>query len=501
LNISGKFDQLSCQRWSSLEGPIPPCTLSAGGILELAVLLDSGQDISMALLPTDSDRDGRSSRTTWLGWCLYDWANSAFATVILAAILPVYFVSLVPDEGASLPLVGHTVTASVLWSYSVSLSMLLVALSAPYIGSLGDRKRAHLKLLGVFCLLGALATCLLSLAGPGRYLLAAGLFIVANFGFAGANIFYNAFLPALAKTEADLHRLSAFGFALGYVGGGLALLLVVILVMKHQLFGFASMGAATRVGFLITGGWWALFAIPALLALRATPPTGRGTAMPRGLKGYLRIFAEIKAYPELLLFLIAFLFYNDGIQTVIAISAVFAKDILKLPTPAIIGCLLMVQFVAMPGALLFGKLARLLGAKTAVILALILFICVTGYASIIHTSTEFWILGFFVAIILGGSQAASRSIFGSLIPAGRNAEFFGFYALSSKFASIFGPFIFAFIADLTGSHRLSILALNLFFVVGIVCLLFVNVQKGQQRATTLQGTGSPKDTRCNNLRS
>ena len=429
-----------------------------------------------------SNPNARRLNTTWLGWCLYDWANSAFATVILAAVLPVYFVTLVPEAGARLPLIGHTVKASVLWSYSVSLSMLLVAVSAPYLGSLGDRRQAHLKLLGLFCFLGAVATALLVFAASGRYLLAAGLFIAANFGFAAANIFYNAFLPALAPTEDQLHRLSAYGFALGYIGGGMALLLVVILVMQHELFGFSGMGTATRVGFLITGAWWAAFAVPALLAMRAAPPARRETAMPRGLAGFFRVFGEIKAYPELLIFLIAFLFYNDGIQTVIAISAVFAKDILELPTKTIIGCLLMVQFVAMPGALLFGKLARLIGAKTAIILALFLFMAVTGYASIIHTPTEFWILGFFVAIILGGSQAASRSIFGSLIPAGRNAEFFGFYAVSSKFASIFGPFIFALIADLTDSHRYAILALNLFFLTGIVLLLLVNLKRGQQRA-------------------
>jgi UMF1 family MFS transporter len=195
-----------------------------------------------------------------------------------------------------------------------------------------------------------------------------------------------------------------------------------------------------------------------------------------GLRGYFRIFAEIKKHPALLLFLIAFLFYNDGIQTIIVVAAIFARDELGLSQGTILSCFLMIQFVAMPGTLLFGRLAEVSGAKRALYLALFLFILVTIYAYFIRNAWEFWLLGFVIAIILGGSQAVSRSFFSSLIPEGKHAEFFGFYAISAKFASVFGPLMFALIIDITGSSRLSIVALTFFFVTGILLLTQVKTE-------------------------
>ncbi len=419
---------------------------------------------------------------SWFGWCLYDWANSAFATVILAAVLPVYFVHLVPEAGAEVFWSSDPIPASVLWSYGVSLSMLLVAAAAPYLGAIGDRRGRHNALLALFCGLGAACTMALFFARDTHYALALGLFICANFAFAAANIFYNAFLPALARGEGDMDRLSAFGFALGYIGGGVALLVVVLLISYPGWFGLDGPGVATRVGFVFTGLWWLGFAFPALWLLGKAPPRQRRSAMPAGLKGYAALLSDIKAYPDLLLFLIAFLLYNDGIQTIIAVSAIFARDVLQLPRESVIGCFLMVQFMAMPGALFFGWLAGKWGAKKVILLTLVLFMGVTAFAATITTSLQFWVLGFVVALVLGGSQAASRSLFASMIPVGRNAEFFGFYALSAKFASILGPFIFALLADLTGAPRLSILALILFFGLGALLLALVNVEQGRKLA-------------------
>lgn len=420
-------------------------------------------------------------RKYWLGWCIYDFANSAFATVALATVLPVYFVNIVPAEGAKLPFIEHQFKATVLWSYTVSFSMLIVALSAPYLGSLSDRHGLHRKMLPGFCLLGATATCLLFYAGSGEYLLAAFLFLIANIGFALGNIFYNSFLPVLAKNS-EMDRLSSYGFALGYIGGGLALLIVAVLINKPQVFGLTSSELATRTGFLFTGLWWALFALPTFILLRKVVFPQRLSTLPTGMRGYFKIFAELKGYPDLFLFLIAFLFYNDGIQTIITISAVFARDILQLSSHTILACFLMVQFVAMPGALFFGKMAEKFGTKRAILSSLFLFMIVTVYAFFIESALEFWILGFAVAIILGGSQAASRSLFSSLIPTGKLGEFFGFYTLCGKFASILGPFLFAFIADVTGSTRTGILMLNLFFLVGIIMLKMVNVERGKALA-------------------
>ena len=424
-----------------------------------------------------------TKKQAWFGWCMYDWANSAFATVILAAVLPVYFVSLVPEGGAPLSLFGQsrTMPASALWGYAVSLSMVLVAVTAPWLGILADRQGRRRQLLIFFALLGAVATTLLALAGPGRYLLAATLFIVANVGFAAGNIFYNAFLPALAESH-EIDRLSARGFAFGYIGGGLMLLIAFAMIQGYEFLGFPDRGAATRAGFLLTGLWWAGFAIPTFRHVRDSAFLHPPAPLPTGFRGYLRTFGELRQYPDLLRFLVAYLFYNDGIQTIIVVSAIFAREELGLSQVSILGCFLMIQFVAMPGSLLFGRLAEKQGAKRAVMLSLILFIAVSAYAFTMQHDWEFWILGLVVALILGGSQAISRSLFASLVPVTKTAEFFSFYAISGKFASIFGPLLFALIADLTGSSRHAILALGIFFLIGIILLAGVDMTRGKAAA-------------------
>ena len=425
------------------------------------------------------------SNKAQFGWCLYDWANSAFATVILAAVLPVYFASLVPASGAELFWSSQPVPATALWGYTISLSMVLVAIVAPGLGNLADRRGWRLRLLVFSCLLGSLATCGLFFAGSGQYLLAAVLFILGNVGFAAGNIFYNAYLPDLASGyEAD--RLSARGFALGYLGGGLMLLIVFLMIQQHTFFGLPDKETASRLGFLLTGAWWFGFALPAFVWLKAVPVTPGSTFSLRTPRDYLKTFADLRRYRNLSRFLIAFLLYNDGIQTIIAVSAIFAREELGLGTGTILGCFLMIQFVAMPGALLFSRLAGRFNTKRAVMTSLILFTMIAMYASVMRTAVEFWILGFAVAIVLGGSQALSRSLFSSLVPKQRSAEFFGFYAISSKFASIFGPLTFAILIDLTGSNRFAILALAIFFVAGIVLLIGVDVEQG--RAQAIEGS-------------
>ncbi len=422
-------------------------------------------------------------KKAWFGWCMYDWANSAFATVILASVLPVYLASLVPAEGATLSLLGlrHTLPATALWGYTVSFSMLLVAVAAPWLGAHADHRGWRRRLLIVFGMVGATATALLWLTGPGDYLLVVVLFVVANVGFAAGNIFYNAFLPALAQGP-ELDRLSARGFALGYLGGGLMLLIAFVLIQAHEFFGFADRGEATRATFLVTGLWWGGFALPTFLYVREEVFVHPPGPLPRGLKGYLKTFAEIRRHPDLLIFLVAFLFYNDGIQTVIAVSAIFGKEELGLSQTTILGTFLMIQFVAMPGSLLFGRAAERWGGKRTIAAGLLLFVAVTVYAYTMRAGWEFWVLGFVVALIFGGCQAISRSLYAALIPPGKTAEFFAFYAISGKFASIFGPLVFALIADLTGSTRLAILALALFFLVGLALLVLVDVERGKAAA-------------------
>ncbi|APG25994.1 MFS transporter [Syntrophotalea acetylenica] len=428
-------------------------------------------------------RSPSSLRRARFGWCMYDWANSAFATVILAAVLPVYFVSLVPPQGVVLPIIGGPLTPTALWSYAVAGSMILVALAAPGLGALADRTGRRKLWLALLSVAGSFATCLLALAGPERYLLAAGLFMLANACFAAANVFYNAFLPALAQGR-EMDRLSAQGFALGYIGGGLMLLLTFVLIRSPGLVGLTSPAQATRLGFFLTGLWWLLFSLPTFLFLREdmVPPTRSNAGFQLGLRSWWNVWKELLNYPDLLRFLLAYLFFNDGIQTIIAVAAIFGKDELGLGTTTILACFLMIQFIAMPGSLLFSRIANRHGAKNAVLLSLLCFLGITLYAFRMQQAWQFWVMGVAVALILGGSQAISRSLYGSLLPAGKYAEFYSFYAVSGKFASILGPFSFGLLAQLTGSNRLAILGLGLFFLAGIVLLLTVNVSRGRQAA-------------------
>lgn len=423
----------------------------------------------MKTLPPSERRQIRAR----ISWCLYDWANSAFATVILAAVLPVYFASLVPEEGAAFA--GKiNIPATAFWGYSVALSMLVVALVAAPLGALADRHGYRVRLLRLFCVCGSIATATLFVTGPGSYLLAAALFIVGNISFAGGNIFYNALLPTLvAPGEKDINRLSSYGFASGYIGGGLALLLVFMLIQRGEWFGVGDPALAARIGFLLTGGWWLIFALPCLFLIDEPPLR----AQKNGRPGWRESFRHLRRYPDLLRFLLAFLLYNDGIQTIIAVSAIFAREELGLSTGTILGCFLMIQFVAMPGSLIFGKLATKIGSKWTIVFSLVVFTGIGCYAAVLRSATEFWILGFFVALVLGGSQAISRSFFATMTPPGRQAEFFGFYAISSKFASIFGPLIFALIIDLSGSNRWAIFSLIGFFLVGGALLMTVNPQR------------------------
>lgn len=427
--------------------------------------------------------DREASRRARFAWCLYDWANSAFATVILAAVLPVYFAEIAPTDGIVVFWSDKPLQATASWGYLVALSMAVVAMAAPGIGSLADHRSWRRPLLMIFCTIGALATSALWLTATGDYWQVALLFLIGNVSFAAGNIFYNAFLPALAVGH-DADKLSARGFAAGYLGGGLVLAIVFLLISRHNWFGFGDAAQATRFGFLLTGIWWFGFALPCFLWVKDLPPPVKNFSPPETPKDFLKVFSHLKRYPDLLRFLLAFLLYNDGIQTIIAVSAIFARKELGLDQGTILGCFLMIQFVAMPGALLFSRIAGRWNARTAILVCLVIFSGITLYASVMRTAVEFWILGFMVALVLGGSQAISRSFFASMVPKHRAAEFFGFYAISSKFASILGPFLFAFLIGLTGSNRLAILALASFFVAGIVFLITVNQQRGIRVAET-----------------
>ncbi|TYO99605.1 UMF1 family MFS transporter [Geothermobacter ehrlichii] len=412
-------------------------------------------------------------------WCLYDWANSGFSTVVLTAVFPVWFASLLPADGVILPGTKEPVSATVLWGYLVSASLLLIVLFAPQLGRWADRRGRQRELFRFFVLLGSLATMGLALPVPPHWPAAALLFCIANLGFAAGTIFYNAFLPVLAEGD-RLDRLSAQGFAVGYVGGGLALMLVFALVQGALPIGLDN-ASATRLGLLLTGAWWLLFSLPALSWMPAIPPR---LNMPAA--GFLTVYRDLRNHPHLLRFLFAFLLYNDGVQTMVVISALFARQELGMSQQAILGCFLLIQFLALPGTLLCGRLAEMIGPRPALFVIIAVFALATLWAVFMRHSWEFWLLGVMVALVLGGIQALSRSLFARLVPAEKTAEFFGFFAVSNKLAAICGPFAFALVNQLTGSVRLAILSQLLFFLLGAALLLSVDIRQGELLAKTKQ---------------
>ncbi|MBW1742287.1 MAG: MFS transporter [Deltaproteobacteria bacterium] len=422
-----------------------------------------------------------------LAWCMYDWANSAFATTILAAILPVYFASLVPGEGVFVRLGfwNFTTTASALWAYAISFSLFVTALSAPILGALADFTSSKKRFLFFFTYGGVVLTLLLFFVQEGDYWLCLLLFVAANIGFAGSMTFYNAFLPDVAGAN-EMDSVSGRGYAYGYIGGGLLLAIHVVMITYHDTFGIADKSLSIRMCLASVGIWWGLFAVPLFVWV---PEVGRPHHKPKGFSylshSFGRINSTIRSFRhnrDLLWFLAAFLVYNDGIQTVIAMAAIFGKTALGLDTGTLIGTLLLTQFVAWPGALVFARLAGRIGSKKAIMITLALWVGIVTYAYFLTSALEFWILGGMVGLVLGGSQAISRSLYAQLIPKARPAEFFGFFTISAKFASIFGPLLFGLITDLSDNPRNAIVSLVVFFVVGMVMLGLVDVKRGKLKA-------------------
>jgi len=420
----------------------------------------------------------RAYRKIINAWALYDWANSAFATTIMAAVLPIYYSKV---AAADLP----AVRASSYWGYTNTIAMLLVAFMAPILGAIADHSGTRKRFLAGFASVGILATALMVFISKGDWLLASGLFIAGRIGFAGSNIFYDSLLPHVARPE-DIDQVSARGYAAGYLGGGLLLALNLIMI-KPNLIGLESFPGipntewGTRLSFVTVAVWWAIFSIPVLR--RVTEPAASGAnsdsanAVRAGFQRLKRTFRDIRRYRQLLKFLVAFWLYNDGISTVILMAVIFGAEI-GVGEGHLIGSLLMAQFVGIPFAIAFGRLARWLGTKRSIHLALAGYsvIAIVGY--FMQTALHFWILAFCVATVQGGAQALSRSLFGAMSPKAKTGEFFGFYDVSSKFAGIIGPALFGLTGTLTGSSRLSILSLIVFFVVGVILLMRLDEKEG-----------------------
>ena len=410
-----------------------------------------------------------------VSWCLYDWANSAFATTIMSAVLPIFYSSVAAAELSK-------TTASSYWGYTNTIAMLIVAFTAPVLGALADHSGMKKKFLAAFAALGILSTAGLVGVGRGDWLLASSLYILGMVGFSGGNNFYDSLLPHVAGDQ-EIDRISSWGYAMGYLGGGILLVFNLAMILKPQFFGLPNAEWGTRYSFLTVSIWWALFTIP-LLKNVSEPPVVRiagesANPLRASLQRLSLTFRNLRRHREAFKFLMAFWLYNDGIGTIISMAVIFGAEI-HIAQEHLIGSILAVQVVGVPCSILFGRIAGKIGTKNAIFAGLIIYtgISIGGY--FLQTALHFWILAIFVGFVQGGTQALSRSLFGTLIPKSRSAEFYSFYDVSSKFAGIIGPAVFGIVGQMTGSSRLSILSLVVFFVVGGLLLITVDVKKGRQ---------------------
>lgn len=410
-------------------------------------------------------------------WCMYDWANSAFATTIMAAVLPIFY-SAVAASTLSPDPEQAKVLATSYWGYTTSIALLVTAVLAPILGAIADYAGVKKRFLAVFCLAGVLFTSLLVFISTGDWLLCSLFYIIADMGFAGGNVFYDSLLPHVA-TRGDIDQVSSKGFALGYLGGGL--LLAVNMAMIQFM---PDTEMATRLSFLSVGIWWAVFSIP---LLRRVPEPKRPEVGERinpivaGFGRLINTFREIRRHRELLIFLVAFWIYADGIGTIIKMSTIYGTEI-GIGRTALLGALLWVQIVGVPFSFLFGWLAKRLGTKPSIYLGLAIYTLISIGGFFMRVAWHFWVLATLVGLVQGGTQALSRSLFGAMSPKAKTAEFFGFYSTSSKFAGIVGPAVFGFVGQLTGTGRWGILSIIFFFIAGALFLTLVNEKEGIRAA-------------------
>lgn len=443
-------------------------------------------------------REGKNDKREIFGWVMYDWANSAFSTTVATTLLGIYLTALaqhVVGENGTVINLGPfgSVTAKAFFPFCVFISVFLQAFLLPVLGAIADYSHLKKRMMALFSYIGVLATCLLFFITGNLYIIGGALFIVANLCFGAALVLYNAFLPEIT-TEDKRDQISSRGYAMGYLGGGLLLALNLALVTWAQKKGDGeTVNLAVRLSLLSAGLWWGGFALITFTRLKVR---GAARQLPPG-KSYLSIgfsqtistFRELGRLRYTLRYLIAYLLFNDGIQTVIVMAGVFLEQELFItrglePNRSfLLGIILMVQFVAFGGALLFEQIAKALGTKKAIMLSLALWSGIVIYAyGFLQTVTQAWVMAAAIAVVLGGSQALSRSLFSRMIPEGREASFFGIYEISERGTSWLGPLIFGIIVSTTNSYRQAILSLIVFFIAGMAVLFFTDTARAIHEA-------------------
>jgi MFS transporter, UMF1 family len=424
-------------------------------------------------------------------WAMYDWAASAVQTTIMVAVFPIYFVK-VAGAGVSGP--GATQRLATI----NSIALAIIAIVSPILGAISDYRGAKKRFTALFMGLGILACGGLFVVHTGDLDLASWLFILVMVGVAGSYVFYEALLPHIAH-PGEIDRISAAGYAVGYLGGGVLLALNLAWIQMPGLFGLPSgpgLGESdatlpARLAFLSVAIWWAVFSIP-LFRRVPEPPARMERDERRGESpvraAFVRLgetFHELRSYRQAFLMLLAFLIYNDGIQTIIKMATAYGTEI-GIDQTALIGAILLVQFVGIPCTFLFGSIAGWIGTKRSLFLGLLAYTVISILGYYMTSATHFYILAGLVGMVQGGTQALSRSLFASMIPQHKSGEFFGFFSIFEKFAGIFGPLIFAGTIAATGSSRNAILSVIGFFAVGAVLLALVNVEEGQRAARAVE---------------
>jgi MFS transporter, UMF1 family len=425
-------------------------------------------------------QDGKKSI---FAWAMYDWANSAFATTVMAGFFPVFFKqywSLGADATLSTARLG----------LGNSLAGIVVAISAPLLGAIADRGSTRKKFLLFFAVMGILMTMGLYLVKQGNWPLAILLYVLATVGFSGGNIFYDALITGIT-TDDKVDMVSSLGFSLGYLGGGLLFAINVWMTLKPATFGFLNAGEAVRASFIMVGLWWAVFSIPIFLFVREPGKVAarakNGHAVKGGFRQLIHTFQEVRHLKTVFLFLLAYWLYIDGVNTIIRMAVDYGSSI-GFETKDLISALLITQFVGFPSAIGFGYLGRKFGTKPAIFLAISVYLFVSIWAAFMKSSTEFYGLAIIVGLVQGGIQALSRSYYARLVPVTKSAEYFGFYNMVGRFSAIIGPVLMGgtglFIRFLGyESHlasRISIASVAIFFVAGGTLFYFVNEEKGKK---------------------
>lgn len=417
------------------------------------------------------------NKKVW-AWSMYDWANSAFSTTVMAGFFPIFF-----EKYWSNP--DDVIQSTYQLGWANSLASIVIAALAPFLGAIADRGSAKKKFLIFFCYMGVVMTGGLYMVGQGQWQMAVMVYIAASVGFMGANIFYDSLLPSVAPKE-KMNYVSSLGFAIGYIGGGLLFLINVLMYLHPQWFGIADATTAIKLSFLSVAVWWGVFTIPLLLFV-PEPQISDSLPLVRAISaGYrqLRItFIQIRQLKIIGMFLLAYWLYIDGVDTIIRMSVKMGSS-LGFEAGDLITALLMVQFIAFPAALGYNWFASKIGTKKAVLIAIGGYSVVTLLAYFMTVKLHFYILAALIGLFQGGVQALSRSLFTRLVPRGKEAEFFGFYNMLGKFAAVIGPIMMGWVTLATGNVRLGILSILILFISGALLLQKVDFEEGERLAKT-----------------